>query len=162
MVIAGMGGETIRDILRAAPWAADGHHTLPLQPMTKVELRGAGCGKMDTAHRGASGAGQGETVCDPVRHRWPSGEASDAGSGTAASAWSTTLCMACIWSSSCGGFICGWTACTGAETRASRSRWRLWRIFWKKRRRRGSVVTVNDVTQMMSPVGSSGAGHGLG
>ena len=40
-------------------------------------------------------------------------------------------------------------ACTGAETRARRSRWRLWRIFWKKRRRRGSVVTVNDVTQMM-------------
>lgn len=28
-------------------------------------------------------------------------------SGTAASVWSTTLCMACIWSSSCGGFICG-------------------------------------------------------
>ena len=48
-----------------------------------------------------------------------------------------------------GGFICGWTACTGAETRARRSRWRLWRIFWRKRRRRGSVVTVNDVTQMM-------------
>ena len=38
VVIAGMGGETIRDILRAAPWAADGHHTLLLQPMTKVEL----------------------------------------------------------------------------------------------------------------------------
>ena len=38
IVIAGMGGETIRDILRAAPWAADGHHTLLLQPMTKVEL----------------------------------------------------------------------------------------------------------------------------
>ena len=38
VVMAGMGGETIRDILRAAPWAADGHHTLLLQPMTKVEL----------------------------------------------------------------------------------------------------------------------------
>ena len=38
VVIAGMGGETIRDILRAAPWAADGRHTLLLQPMTKVEL----------------------------------------------------------------------------------------------------------------------------
>ena len=38
VVIAGMGGESIRDILRAAPWAADGHHTLLLQPMTKVEL----------------------------------------------------------------------------------------------------------------------------
>ena len=49
MVIAGMGGETIRDILRAAPWAADGHHTLLLQPMTKVELLRAGCGKTDTA-----------------------------------------------------------------------------------------------------------------
>ena len=38
VVMAGMGGETIRDILRAAPWTADGHHTLLLQPMTKVEL----------------------------------------------------------------------------------------------------------------------------
>ena len=38
VVMAGMGGETIRDILRAAPWTAAGHHTLLLQPMTKVEL----------------------------------------------------------------------------------------------------------------------------
>ena len=52
VVIAGMGGETIRDILRAAPW-------------------GLAAGKRIQLHRGASGAGQGETVCDPVRHRWP-------------------------------------------------------------------------------------------
>lgn len=38
--IAGMGGETICAILQAAPWTADGAHTLLLQPMTKApELR---------------------------------------------------------------------------------------------------------------------------
>ena len=37
VVIAGMGGETIRDILRAAPWAADGRHTLLLQPQSRAE-----------------------------------------------------------------------------------------------------------------------------
>ena len=149
VVIAGMGGETIRDILRAAPWAADGHHTLLLQPMTKVELlRGwlRENGYICTEERLVQDKGKlyvilSVTVAPPVRPRMRS--------GTAASVWSTTLCMACIWSSSCGGFTCEWTACTGAETRARRSRWRLWRIFWKKRRRRGSVVTVNDVTQMM-------------
>ncbi len=39
--IAGMGGETIASILDAAPWTADGEHTLLLQPMTHAEdLRG--------------------------------------------------------------------------------------------------------------------------
>ena len=38
--IAGMGGQTIADILRAAPWTADGAHLLLLQPMTMAyELR---------------------------------------------------------------------------------------------------------------------------
>ena len=37
VLIAGMGGETIRDILAAAPWTRDGQHTLLLQPQTKVE-----------------------------------------------------------------------------------------------------------------------------
>lgn len=37
VLIAGMGGETIRDILAAAPWTQDGRHTLLLQPQTKVE-----------------------------------------------------------------------------------------------------------------------------
>lgn len=37
VVIAGMGGETIRDILAAAPWTRDGAHTLLLQPQTKIE-----------------------------------------------------------------------------------------------------------------------------
>lgn len=37
IVIAGMGGETIVHILTAAPWTADGQHTLLLQPMTKAE-----------------------------------------------------------------------------------------------------------------------------
>lgn len=38
--IAGMGGQTIADILAAAPWCAQGHHLLLLQPMTMVyELR---------------------------------------------------------------------------------------------------------------------------
>lgn len=40
IAIAGMGGETIAAILEAAPWTADGQHTLLLQPMTKDhELR---------------------------------------------------------------------------------------------------------------------------
>lgn len=40
IAIAGMGGETIATILEAAPWTADGQHTLLLQPMTKDhELR---------------------------------------------------------------------------------------------------------------------------
>lgn len=38
--IAGMGGQTIADILAAAPWCAMGQHLLLLQPMTMVyELR---------------------------------------------------------------------------------------------------------------------------
>ena len=37
-MIAGMGGETILSILKAAPWTADGHHTLLLQPQTHEEL----------------------------------------------------------------------------------------------------------------------------
>ena len=38
--IAGMGGQTIADILAAAPWCAAGQHLLLLQPMTMVyELR---------------------------------------------------------------------------------------------------------------------------
>lgn len=37
LILAGMGGETIRDILAAAPWTRDGAHTLLLQPQTKIE-----------------------------------------------------------------------------------------------------------------------------
>ena len=38
--IAGMGGQTIAEILQAAPWTGDGAHLLLLQPMTMVyELR---------------------------------------------------------------------------------------------------------------------------
>ena len=37
-MIAGMGGETILSILKAAPWTADDHHTLLLQPQTHEEL----------------------------------------------------------------------------------------------------------------------------
>lgn len=41
VVIAGMGGENIASILAAAPWTADGRHTLLLQPQTRAEtLRG--------------------------------------------------------------------------------------------------------------------------
>lgn len=40
LVIAGMGGETISDILAAAQWTKQGNHTLILQPMTMAqELR---------------------------------------------------------------------------------------------------------------------------
>ena len=37
ILIAGMGGETIASILAAAPWTADGHHTLLLQPMSHAD-----------------------------------------------------------------------------------------------------------------------------
>lgn len=37
VVIAGMGGELIRDILAAAPWVRDGKKHLVLQPMTRHE-----------------------------------------------------------------------------------------------------------------------------
>lgn len=37
ILIAGMGGETIMDILTAAPWTKDGEHLLLLQPQTKIE-----------------------------------------------------------------------------------------------------------------------------
>lgn len=41
IVIAGMGGELIADILSAAPWAADKRYRLVLQPMSKHDkLRG--------------------------------------------------------------------------------------------------------------------------
>lgn len=36
IAIAGMGGETIAAILKAAPWTKDGRHRLLLQPMTSV------------------------------------------------------------------------------------------------------------------------------
>lgn len=36
VVVAGMGGETIRDILKGAPWTRAGAHALILQPMTKA------------------------------------------------------------------------------------------------------------------------------
>ena len=38
VIIAGMGGENIAQILAAAPWTADGAHTLLLQPMSKMDL----------------------------------------------------------------------------------------------------------------------------
>lgn len=38
ILIAGMGGETIIDILSAAPWTRSGRHMLLLQPQTKTEL----------------------------------------------------------------------------------------------------------------------------
>ena len=38
VVIAGMGGENIAAILEAAPWTADGAHTLLLQPQTRPEI----------------------------------------------------------------------------------------------------------------------------
>jgi len=37
IVIAGMGGENIAAILAAAPWTADGQHTLLLQPQSRAE-----------------------------------------------------------------------------------------------------------------------------
>ena len=37
IVIAGMGGENISAILKAAPWTRDGQHTLLLQPQTHAE-----------------------------------------------------------------------------------------------------------------------------
>lgn len=37
IVIAGMGGENIAAILSAAPWTADGAHTLLLQPQSRAE-----------------------------------------------------------------------------------------------------------------------------
>jgi len=37
IVIAGMGGETIAEILEGAQWLRDGHHRLILQPMTSNE-----------------------------------------------------------------------------------------------------------------------------
>lgn len=37
VVIAGMGGENIVSILAAAPWTADGSHTLLLQPQSRAE-----------------------------------------------------------------------------------------------------------------------------
>ena len=37
IVIAGMGGENIASILAAAPWTADGQHTLLLQPQSHAE-----------------------------------------------------------------------------------------------------------------------------
>ena len=38
VTIAGMGGETILSILKAAPWTADGQHTLLLQPQSHEEM----------------------------------------------------------------------------------------------------------------------------
>jgi len=37
VIVAGMGGDTIADLLARAPWTADGAHLLILQPMTAAE-----------------------------------------------------------------------------------------------------------------------------
>ncbi len=37
VVLAGMGGDTMREILQAAPWIADGRHTLVLQPQSHTD-----------------------------------------------------------------------------------------------------------------------------
>jgi len=37
IIVAGMGGETITDILSGSNWVSDGKHALILQPMTKTE-----------------------------------------------------------------------------------------------------------------------------
>lgn len=149
VVIAGMGGETIRDILRAAPWAADGHHTLLLQPMTKVELlrgwlreNGYSC----TEERLVQDKGKLYVILSVTGG--PSGEASDAERYGGFCLEHDPL-YGLYLEQQLRRLYLRMDGLHGAETRARRSRWRLWRIFWKKRRRRGSVVTVNDVTQMM-------------
>ena len=38
VLIAGLGGENIADILAAAPWTRDGKHRLLLQPMSRAEM----------------------------------------------------------------------------------------------------------------------------
>ena len=38
VIVAGMGGENIAQILEAAPWTADGAHTMLLQPMSKTDV----------------------------------------------------------------------------------------------------------------------------
>lgn len=37
IILAGMGGDTMREILQAAPWVADGAHTLVLQPQSHTD-----------------------------------------------------------------------------------------------------------------------------
>ena len=37
VILAGMGGDTMREILQAAPWIADGPHTLVLQPQSHTD-----------------------------------------------------------------------------------------------------------------------------
>ena len=37
VILAGMGGDTMREILQAAPWIADGTHTLVLQPQSHTD-----------------------------------------------------------------------------------------------------------------------------
>ena len=149
VVIAGMGGETIRDILRAAPWAADGHHTLLLQPMTKVELlRGwlRENGYRCTEERLVQDKGKLYVIL--LVTGGPSGQASDA--------------------ERYGGFCLEHDPLYGLylEQQLRRLYLRMDGLhrggdeseaeplaaladILEERRRRGSVVTVNDVTQMM-------------
>lgn len=62
VTIAGMGGETILSILKAAPWTADGQHTLLLQPQSGAAISG---GKRFCHHAGSTGPRPGNPVhCD--------------------------------------------------------------------------------------------------
>ena len=62
IIIAGMGAETILDILDAAPWVADGRYNLVLVPATKHSLL-----RLGLARRGFALAG--ETLCQAAG-RW--------------------------------------------------------------------------------------------
>ena len=63
--IGGNIGRMVLDIFRLK--GDEARHTL----LATGAAAGLAAGKRIPLHRGASGAGQGETVCDPVRHRWP-------------------------------------------------------------------------------------------
>ena len=70
IVIAGMGGENIAQILAGAPWTADGRHTLLLQPQSRAEALRRFLAEHGFAVVGHDHLGHGRTARNPSEFGW--------------------------------------------------------------------------------------------
>ena len=70
IVIAGMGGENIAQILAGAPWTADGRHTLLLQPQSRAEALRRFLAEHGFAVVGHDHLGHGRTARNPLEFGW--------------------------------------------------------------------------------------------
>ena len=130
VVIAGMGGETIIQILTDSPWPRTSGCTLLLQPQTKVEL----------LRRWLSENGY---ACRDERLVWDKGKLYVVLQMAAGEAFTPEearlyagFCLATIWMHSCGGCGGDWRACTAAGKTRTAARCRSSLPPWRRKRRR--------------------------